>query len=132
MEYVQNTKGNYYKFLGNSKLKKITEEEYLSKISNNLTNLDNLKKSLYPIQERSYILLKYPKTFPTNLRNKYIPADFEIANIIKVLWKNKIITLGWDQGFVHNKYSSPGFISVHYLTTDLKLFLTALSLALDV
>ena len=116
MNYVQNEDGNYYKFKSNGNLKKITKKEYLSKTSNKISNINKLKNSLYPGQSRDYILLKYPKTFPTDIRNKYIPVDFQLANIIKILWKNKIITLGWDQG----SSNKDGFISMECFTTDLK------------
>lgn len=118
--YVQNKEGYYYKHINGNKIKRITKKEYFSKISNNPKNLNRLKKSLYPTQGRDYILLKYPKTFPTDIRNKYVPADYEIANIIKALWKQKIITLGWDAGFSNKKHDYPGFITMAHRTTDMK------------
>ena len=120
INYVQNKKGHFYKQINYEKIQKITKKEYLDKTTNNIKNINKLQKSLYPTQGNNYILLKYPKTFPTNIRGKYVPADYELANIIKFLWKKKIITLGWDSGYSHNKIDTSGFISTSHLTIDNK------------
>lgn len=105
--YVSNLQRNYYLRIGNT-LKKVTKEEYIKKSGNKMSNIEKLRKSVYPTQYRDYILLKYPDNFPSNISGKYVPVDYILANIVKALWKKNIITYGWD---CDGKY--PCFISMN-------------------
>ena len=57
-----------------------------------LHHVDKLIKSVYPMQVNDYLLSKIPNT------NHFVPIDFNIYGIIKKLWKEGFITLGWDEG----------------------------------
>ena len=125
--YKYDLNNNYYKVIGDNKLKKITKKEYLEKTGDKLENINKLKKSVYPSQYRNYIMLKFPSYFPVRIhgkyiKGKYVPVDWKLANIIKILWKNKIITYGWDQGYktkINNKiYQDNGFIAVGNINID--------------
>ena len=103
-KYFSDGYNQYYKKINSYTLKKISKKEfyekskYDSKIINKL-----LYKSIYPTQLNDYILLRYPKwinnyqTIKLNINRKYVPADYQLANLIKFFWKNKIITLHWNQ-----------------------------------
>ncbi len=89
--YKYDLKGHYYKIIDidNDILKEISEKEYLEKSGDKLTNVNNLKKSLYPEQINDYILLKTNKGL--------IPIDYQLSNIIKLFWKKGIHTKGIDK-----------------------------------
>lgn len=57
-----------------------------------LHHVDKLIKSVYPMQVNDYLLSKIPNT------NHFVPIDFNIYGIVKKLWKEGFITLGWDEG----------------------------------
>ena len=50
--------------------------------------------------------------------NKYVPVDYQLANLIKFLWKKKIITLHWSQP--KNKYGNIGSIDMKLKTLNNK------------
>ena len=87
----------YYKKINNHTLKKISKEEFYLKSKYNPKTIDKLlHQSVYPYQINDYILLKIPKWLIKNTK-KYIPADYQLSNLIKFLWKKKIITFHWNQ-----------------------------------
>ena len=108
--YYADLNKNYY-VVKNDKLEKITSKEFYEKTKYDKTILNKLKKSVYPWQRNDYIILKFPSWFPNYENNKYIPADYKIANIIKYLWSKKIVTLGWNQP--NNKKNIEGFITLN-------------------
>lgn len=67
-----------------------------------LVYVDKLIKSVYPWQARDYLISKIPNT------NDYVPIDYNIYAIVKKLWKEGFITLGWDEGSERNM----GFINL--------------------
>ena len=110
---------NYYKKINNNTLKKISKKEFYSKSKYNPKTMDKLlHQSVYPYQINDYILLKIPKWLKTNLKlkKKYIPADYQLANLIKFLWKNKIITFHWNQP--KNKFGGIGSIDCYKNTLN--------------
>jgi hypothetical protein len=66
-------------------------------------------------------MIIYPCWFPNYENNKYVPADYKIANIIKYLWSKKIIAGGWDQPkYIINKINNKGFITLKSKTDNQK------------
>lgn len=102
---------NYYKKINNNTLKKISKKEFYSKSKYNPKTIDKLlHQSVYPYQINDYILLKIPKWLIKNTK-KYIPADYQLSNLIKFLWKKKIITFHWNQP--KNKFGGIGSIDCY-------------------
>jgi hypothetical protein len=103
-------------------LTEITEKEYYKKSGDKKADISKLKKSVYPWQARNYILLKFTKIFPKSLQGKYVPVDYKLYNLIRFLWRKKIITMGWDQGVIrkYNKLDYSGFITMKHKTADKK------------
>jgi hypothetical protein len=102
---------NYYKKINNRTLKKISKEEFYKKSKYNPKTIDKLLyQSEYAGQINDYILLRIPKwlKIKLNLKKKYIPADYQLANLIKFLWKKKIIMFNWNQP--KNKFGGIGSI----------------------
>ena len=102
---------NYYKKINNRTLKKISKEEFYKKSKYNPKTIDKLlHQSVYAGQINDYILLRIPKwlKIKLNLKKKYIPADYQLANLIKFLWKKKIIMGNWNQP--KNKFGDIGSI----------------------
>lgn len=102
---------NYYKKINNHTLKKISKEEFYKKSKYNPKTIDKLlHQSVYAGQINDYILLRIPKwlKIKLNLKKKYIPADYQLANLIKFLWKKKIIMGNWNQP--KNKFGDIGSI----------------------
>ena len=102
---------NYYKKINNHTLKKISKEEFYKKSKYNPKTIDKLlHQSVYAGQINDYILLRIPKWLKIrlNLKKKYIPADYQLANLIKFLWKKKIIMGNWNQP--KNKFGDIGSI----------------------
>lgn len=62
------------------------------KVKINLNYVDKLIESVYPWQGRNYLLSKIPNT------NDYVPIDYNLYAIVKKLWKEGFVTLGWDEG----------------------------------
>lgn len=62
------------------------------KVNINLNYVDKLIESVYPWQGRDYLISKIPNT------NDYVPIDYNIYAIVKKLWKEGFVTLGWDEG----------------------------------
>lgn len=58
----------------------------------NLNYVDKLIESIYPWQGGDYLISKIPNT------NDYVPIDYNLYAIVKKLWKEGFITLGWDEG----------------------------------
>lgn len=58
----------------------------------NLNYVDKLIESIFPWQGRDYLISKIPNT------NDYVPIDYNLYAIVKKLWKEGFITLGWDEG----------------------------------
>ena len=107
---------NYYKKINNHTLKKISKEEFYEKSKYNPKTIDKLlHQSVYPYQINDYILLRIPKWLIKNTK-KYIPADYQLANLIKFLWKNKIITFHWNQP--KNKFGGIGSIDCYKNTLN--------------
>jgi len=75
----------------------ITEKEYYEKTKYNKKELEKLKKSVYPYQIDDYVLLRMPKFFAEQYRDKYVSVDYEIVGIVKYLWKYKIETGSWGE-----------------------------------
>jgi hypothetical protein len=97
--------------LNNHTLKKISKEEFYKKSKYNPKTIDKLlHKSEYPYQINDYILLRIPEWLKTKLKfkKKYIPADYQLANLIKFLWKKKMIMGNWNQP--KNKFGGIGSI----------------------
>ena len=104
---------NYYKKINNHTLKKISKEEFYKKSKYNPKTIDKLlHQSVYAGQINDYILLRIPKwlKIKLNLKKKYIPADYQLANLIKFLWKKKIIMGNWNQP--KNKFGDIGSIQI--------------------
>jgi len=102
---------NYYKKINNHILKKISKKEFYLKSKYNPKTIDKLlHQSVYPYQINNYILLRIPKWLIKNTK-KYIPADYQLANLIKFLWKKKIITFHWNQP--KNKFGGIGSIDCY-------------------
>ena len=102
---------NYYKKINNHTLKKISKEEFYKKSKYDPKTIDKLlHQSVYAGQINDYILLRIPKwlKIKLNLKKKYIPADYQLANLIKFLWKKKIIMDNWNQP--KNKFGGIGSI----------------------
>lgn len=107
---------NYYKKINNHTLKKISKEEFYEKSKYNPKTIDKLlHQSVYPYQINDYILLRNPKWLIKNTK-KYIPADYQLANLIKFLWKKKIITFHWNQP--KNKFGGIGSIDCYKNTLN--------------
>ena len=103
---------NYYKKINNHTLKKISKEEFYEKSKYNPKTIDKLlHQSVYPYQINDYILLRNPKWLIGKSKKKYIPADYQLANLIKFLWKKKIITFHWNQP--KNKFGGIGSIDCY-------------------
>lgn len=127
MNYYFDNDNNYYKIKKTFTDKKpdyikITLSEFLEKTKYTKNQLLKLKNSFYPEQQNRYILAKIPDFF-RNIKNKYfridekykhIPIDYKLTNLIKFLWKHKIITGGWDE--TNNNF----FITVLHKTADNK------------
>ena len=110
---------NYYKKINNRTLKKISKEEFYKKSKYNPKTIDKLlHQSVYAGQINDYILLRIPKwlKIKLNLKKKYIPADYQLANLIKFLWKKKIIMFHWNQP--KNKFGGIGSIDCYKNTFD--------------
>ena len=133
---------NYYKtkktFTGKTPdYIKITLSEFLEKTKYTRNQLFKLKNSYYPQQENNYILAKIPDFFK-NLKNKYfridekykdIPIDYKLVNLIKFLWKQKIITGGSDETnnyffitFLHKTVDNKNTINLLYDILGIDLF----------
>ena len=124
-KYFYDGYNQYYKKINSRTLKKISKKEfyekskYDSKIINKL-----LYKSIYSGQINDYILLRYPKwvlnntIYKSSINRKYVPADYQLANFIKFLWKTKIITLHWNQP--KNKFGGIGSIELKKRTLNNK------------
>ena len=107
---------NYYKKINNHTLKKISKKEFYLKSKYNPKTIDKLlHQSVYPYQINNYILLRIPKWLIKNTK-KYIPADYQLANLIKFLWKKKIITFHWNQP--KNKFGGIGSIDCYKNTLN--------------
>ena len=108
---------NYYKKIKNHTLKKISKEEFYLKSKYNPKTIDKLlHQSVYPYQINDYILLRVPKWLIGKSKKKYIPADYQFANLIKFLWKKKIIMFNWNQP--KNKFGGIGSIQFENNTFD--------------
>jgi len=108
---------NYYKKIKNHTLKKISKEEFYLKSKYNPKTIDKLlHHSVYPYQINDYILLRIPKWQIKKSKKKYIPADYQLANLIKFLWKKKIIMFNWNQP--KNKFGGIGSIQFENNTFD--------------
>ena len=97
---------------------KISKKEFYEKSKYNPNVIMKLKKSIYPCQHNDYILLRFPYWFPnspidnTVLRGKYLPCDYKLANLIKFLWKKRLVTCGLSQPkYVLNRFNHHGFIT---------------------
>lgn len=103
---------NYYRKINNHTLKKISKEEFYAKSKYNPKTIDKLlHQSVYPYQINDYILLRNPKWLIGKSKKKYIPADYQLSNLIKFLWKKKIITFHWNQP--KNKFGGIGSIDCY-------------------
>ena len=103
--YKYDLNNNYYKVIGDNKLKKITKKEYLEKTGDKLENINKLKKSVYPSQYRNYIMLKFPSYFPVRIHGKYIKGKYrEVAR--------KVIALDRAQKCLSPLFKSP--IRLHF------------------
>ena len=101
---------HYYKKINYHTLKKISKEEFYEKSKYNPKTIDKLlHQSVYAGQINDYILLRVPKWLIGKSKKKYIPADYQLANLIKFLWKKKIIMFNWNQP--KNKFGGIGSIS---------------------
>jgi len=108
---------NYYKKINNHTLKKISKEEFYSNSKYDPKTIDKLlHQSVYAGQINDYILLRVPKWLIGKSKKKYIPADYQLANLIKFLWKKKIITFHWNQP--KNKFGGIGSIQFENNTFD--------------
>jgi adenylate kinase family enzyme len=124
-KYFYDGYNQYYKKINSYTLKKISKKEFYEKSKYNPKIINKLLyKSIYPTQLNDYILLRYPKwinnyqTIKLNINRKYVPADYQLANLIKFFWKNKIITLHWNQP--KNKFGGIGSIDVKKRTLNNK------------
>jgi adenylate kinase family enzyme len=124
-KYFSDGYNQYYKKINSYTLKKISKKEFYEKSKYNPKIINKLLyKSIYPTQLNDYILLRYPKwinnyqTIKLNINRKYVPADYQLANLIKFFWKNKIITLHWNQP--KNKFGGIGSIDVKKRTLNNK------------
>ena len=107
----------YYKKINNHTLKKISKEEFYLKSKYNPKTIDKLlHQSVYPYQINDYILLRIPKWLIQKSKKKYIPADYQLANLIKFLWKKKMIMFNWNQP--KNKFGGIGSIQFENNTFD--------------
>jgi hypothetical protein len=109
----------YYKKINNHTLKNISKEEFYEKSKYNPKTIDKLlHQSEYPYQINDYILLTIPKwlKIKLNLKKRYIPADYQLANLIKFLWKKKIIMFHWNQP--KNKFGGIGSIDCYKNTLN--------------
>ncbi len=98
--------------INNHTLKKISKDEFYSKSKYNPKTIDKfLHQSVYPYQINDYILLRIPKWLIRKSKKKYIPADYQLSNLIKFLWKKKIITFYWNQP--KNKFGGIGSIDCY-------------------
>jgi hypothetical protein len=124
-KYFSDGYNQYYKKINSYTLKKISKKEFYEKSKYNPKIINKLLyKSIYPTQINDYILLRYPKWMPNNtiykssINRKYVPTDYQLANLIKFFWKNKIITLHWNQS--KNKFGGIGSIDVKNRTLNNK------------
>jgi hypothetical protein len=124
-KYFSDGYNQYYKKINSYTLKKISKKEFYEKSKYNPKIINKLLyKSIYPTQINDYILLRYPKWMPDNaiyklnINRKYVPADYQLANLIKFFWKNKIITLHWNQP--KNKVGGIGSIDIKNRTLNNK------------
>ena len=102
---------NYYKKINNNTLQKITKEEFYAKSKYNPKTINKLlNESVYPYQINDYILLRIPKWL-NKTNKKYAPADYQLANLIELLWKKKIIMFHWNQP--KNKFGGVGSIDCY-------------------
>jgi len=102
---------NYYKKINNKTLQKITKEEFYAKSKYNPKTIYKLlHESVYPYQINDYILLTIPKWL-NQTNKKYVPADYQLANLIEYLWKKKIILFHWNQP--KNKFGGVGSIDCY-------------------
>ena len=102
---------NYYKKIDNHTLQKIAKEEFYSKSKYNAKTINKLlNESVYPHQINDYILLRIPKWL-NKTNKKYVPADYQLANLIEFLWKKKIILSHWNQP--KNKFGGVGSIDCY-------------------
>lgn len=84
----------------------INKNQYLQYLKNNkqhISDINKLRKSIYPSKTNDYILLKLP--------TQYFPADYKLANLILYFWKNDVDAKGWNQHNELNKLNKTGFIS---------------------
>jgi hypothetical protein len=120
-KYLIDSHNNYYKKINNYKLKKISCTEFYKKSKYNPLTINKLLHSLYEHQINDYILLRIPQWFKKyyNIPTiNYIPADYQLANLIKFLFKKRIITIQWNQP--KNNFSNFGTISVKSKTLNNK------------
>jgi hypothetical protein len=111
-KYLYDGYNNYYKKINSYTLKKISKKDFYKKSKYNEKTINKLLyKSIYSGQVNDYILLRFPKWLPYIDKNKkYVPTDYQLTNFIKFLWKNKIITLHWNQP--KNKFGNIGSIDI--------------------
>ena len=113
---------NYYKKINNHTLKKISKEDFYLKSKYNPKTIDKLlHQSVYPYQINDYILLRNQKWLIGKSKKKYIPADYQLANLIKFLWKKKIITFHWNQP--KNKFGGIGSIDCYKGENVVEIFI---------
>ena len=80
-----------------------------SKLNLDQKHVDNIMDSVYKYQANDYHLLKLPGD-----ELEYAPADHKLTSIIRKLWENNIVTLGWNQG----EEDDTGFISIKKKTLE--------------
>jgi hypothetical protein len=110
--------GKYYQLVNNLYYE-INKNQYLQYLKNNgqhMSDINKLKKSIYPSKFNDYILLKLPI--------QYFPADYKLANLISYFWKNNIDAKGWNQ---NDKLNGNGFISFSRYTIKNQKSLDVLS-----
>lgn len=95
MHYTK-IKNRYYKITCKHK-QRVSKKKFYIYIKN------KLKTSIYKTQYNDFYFLKVPK------ENKYVPVDYLLKNIVLLLWKNGIETLGWDQSHKYSRHCA--FIS---------------------
>jgi len=82
----------------------ISESDFYKSSGYKKTDIQNLRKSVYPTQGNDYLLLKAD--------GKYFPVDYKLVPFVKYLWQQNIQTEGWNQPDEFNN----GFVSMNHYT----------------
>ena len=106
-DYKADIKGNYYDIELTEKKTTytiISESEFYKLSGYKKSDVQDLKKSVYPTQANDYLLLQSQEGM--------IPIDYKLVPLVKFLWKKGFYTLGLNQPDDYNL----GFVSLDLKT----------------